>query len=110
MVSNLPTSVAVFLIHHVNLRPSFLWLYSFVGTFLCFEDLLLQGGPPILPQDPVGDWLDLGEDYRLQLQVCVFEKLSGFLSAFGFSKSQVNTNQYGRTFEDRSRPKCSEET
>eukprot|EP00913_Durusdinium_trenchii_P000814 g760.t1 len=43
---------------------------------------VFKGGPPILPQDPVGDWLDLGEDYRLQLQ--------------------VNTNQYGRTFEDRS--------
>ena len=28
-----------------------------------------QGGPPVLPQDPVGDWLDLGEDHRLQLQV-----------------------------------------
>ncbi|CAK9010619.1 unnamed protein product [Durusdinium trenchii] len=42
---------------------------------------VFKGGPPILPQDPVGDWLDLGEDYRLQLQ--------------------VNTNQYGRTFEDR---------
>ena len=28
-----------------------------------------QGGPPVLPTDPVGDWLDLGEDHRLQLQV-----------------------------------------
>eukprot|EP00930_Biecheleria_cincta_P029978 TRINITY_DN20799_c0_g1_i1.p1 TRINITY_DN20799_c0_g1~~TRINITY_DN20799_c0_g1_i1.p1 ORF type:complete len:1074 (-),score=168.99 TRINITY_DN20799_c0_g1_i1:1004-4225(-) len=42
---------------------------------------VFQGGPPILSQDPVADWLDLGEDYRLQLQ--------------------VNTNQYGRTFQDR---------
>ncbi|CAE7559256.1 DD3-3 [Symbiodinium sp. CCMP2456] len=41
-----------------------------------------KGGPPVLPQDPVGDWLDLGEDFQLQLQ--------------------VNTNQYGRTFQDRS--------
>ena len=42
---------------------------------------VFKGGPPILPQDPVGDWLDLGEEHRLQLQ--------------------VNTNQYGRTFQDR---------
>ncbi|CAJ1410799.1 unnamed protein product [Effrenium voratum] len=42
---------------------------------------VFKGGPPVLAQDPVGDWLDLGEDFRLQLQ--------------------VNTNQYGRTFQDR---------
>eukprot|EP00931_Biecheleriopsis_adriatica_P060044 TRINITY_DN36032_c0_g1_i1.p1 TRINITY_DN36032_c0_g1~~TRINITY_DN36032_c0_g1_i1.p1 ORF type:complete len:1435 (-),score=279.90 TRINITY_DN36032_c0_g1_i1:50-4354(-) len=41
-----------------------------------------KGGPPLLTQDPVADWLDLGDDFQLQLQ--------------------VNTNQYGRTFQDRS--------
>eukprot|EP00930_Biecheleria_cincta_P029979 TRINITY_DN20799_c0_g2_i1.p1 TRINITY_DN20799_c0_g2~~TRINITY_DN20799_c0_g2_i1.p1 ORF type:complete len:1459 (-),score=258.41 TRINITY_DN20799_c0_g2_i1:61-4437(-) len=43
---------------------------------------IFAGGPPILSQDPIADWLDLGDEYRLQLQ--------------------VNTNQYGRTFQDRS--------
>jgi hypothetical protein len=40
-----------------------------------------NGGPPVLRQDPPGDFVRIGGDYQLQIQ--------------------VNTNQYGRTFEDR---------
>jgi hypothetical protein len=42
---------------------------------------IFTGGPPVLPQDPVSDFVNLGPDYLLQMN--------------------LNTNQLSRTFQDR---------